>query len=606
MKIKINTHRFVYQMACVFLAVLIMFCVFSPRLSVRAADADVGSDYQNYVVFKDSLSRTGYMSYYDHSSEDWLFPTYCKVKKDLTIADLSGTKISWYNNPNNNNTILSNYWNDFLSRSGISDFDMYCIVAATASTWQDGGMSTGVKTYRNIDAWYVLVPSGAKVCWGKSTENPVEDGFWNQGFIKLAIDAQGFFAFKASRWNNEDFTYASYCYGWGDYSTSNNSANSEPMKKQDDVNIITLENRHEKGNAPFIFTNMAAVNVTGWGDCANMIKFVKGDKSVATNANSSWTEEKEGCDSFGWDSFDCSLTKNGDDGYMFNSTYTYDSYTKMTASPEDYQIVVQFTLDAKWLEKNDVYITQQYGTEKMFYNMSPNHLKSLRINGSHITFKPDIGGVAKALDLFDSAKQIIGALRGAAIDDIHQVVSCNIYANIMLYKLGGNAGYSSDVRQFVWDYDTLTKKELTPKVTTEGDGKDKKVTQVVGNDGGKTVINITVNVSGGNGGDGGSGGSGGAGGSGGTGGAGGSGGDGGDGGSGGGSGVGVDDDNSKSFWSILKGIVAFFKALLDGEDGLFPVIAAFFEFIPASFWTVVIGAVVIIAVISIYRLLKKS
>lgn len=291
---------------------------------------------------------------------------------------------------------------------------------------------------------------------------------------------------------------------------------------------------------------------------------------------------------------------------MFNSTYTYDSYTKMTASPEDYQIVVQFTLDAKWLEKNDVYITQQYGTEKMFYNMSPNHLKSLRINGSHITFKPDIGGVAKALDLFDSAKQIIGALRGAAIDDIHQVVSCNIYANIMLYKLGGNAGYSSDVRQFVWDYDTLTKKELTPKVTTEGDGKDKKVTQVVGNDGGKTVINITVNVSGGNGGDGGSGGSGGAGGSGGTGGAGGSGGDGGDGGSGGGSGVGVDDDNSKSFWSILKGIVAFFKALLDGEDGLFPVIAAFFEFIPASFWTVVIGAVVIIAVISIYRLLKKS
>ena len=94
--------------------------------------------------------------------------------------------------------------------------------------------------------------------------------------------------------------------------------------------------------------------------------------------------------------------------------------------------------------------------------------------------------------------------------------------------------------------------------------------------------------------------------SGGAGGAGGSGGDGGDGGSGGGSGVGVDDDNSKSFWSILKGIVAFFKALLDGEDGLFPVIAAFFEFIPASFWTVVIGAVVIIAVISIYRLLKKS
>lgn len=73
---------------------LLMMLRFLAPVTVRAADADVGSDYQNYVVFKDSLSRTGYMSYYDHSSEDWFFPTYCKVKKDLTIADLSGTKIS--------------------------------------------------------------------------------------------------------------------------------------------------------------------------------------------------------------------------------------------------------------------------------------------------------------------------------------------------------------------------------------------------------------------------------------------------------------------------------------------------------------------------------
>lgn len=621
---RMNKNRISYHVMCLLMAVFIMFCFLAPRLSVRAADADVGSDYQNYVVFKDSLSRTGYMSYYDHSSEDWFFPTYCKVKKDLTIADLSGTKISWYNNPNNNNTILSNYWNDFLSRSGISDFDMYCIVAATASTWQDGGMSTGVKTYRNIDAWYVLVPSGAKVCWGKSTENPVEDGFWNQGFIKLAIDAQGFFAFKASRWNNEDFTYSSYCYGWGDYSTSNNSANSEPMKKQDDVNIITLENRHEKGNAPFIFTNMAAVNVTGWGDCANMIKFVKGDKSVATNANSSWTEEKEGCDSFGWDSFDCSLTRSTD-GFVFNSDYTYDSYTKMTASPEDYQVMVQFTLRSKYNMKNSVIRDETWNTERMFFNLSPNYLKSLRINGSHIKFattdnsngNTQVSGSTSfvAISSFTTALELISSLVGSGSESVLSISSCDIYCTVMLYKLGGNAGYSSDVRTFKWDYATLSKTDLSTRTTvsTAGEGKDKKVDQVVSNDDGKTVINITVNGgsggaggSGGDGGSGGAGGTGGAGGSGGSGGAGGDGGDGGSGGSGGGSGVGVDDDNSKSFWSILKGIVAFFKALLDGEDGLFPVIAAFFEFIPASFWTVVIGAVVIIAVISIYRLLKKS
>ena len=81
----------------------------------------------------------------------------------------------------------------------------------------------------------------------------------------------------------------------------------------------------------------------------------------------------------------------------------------------------------------------------------------------------------------------------------------------MLWKTGFSA--SSDVRSYKWDCKTLTKTDLSPdtKVVTEGDGKDKKVTQVVGNDGGKTVINITVNVSGGNGGAGGSGGSGGAG-----------------------------------------------------------------------------------------------
>ncbi|WP_215672478.1 hypothetical protein, partial [Coprococcus eutactus] len=65
---RMNKNRISYHVMCLLLAVFIMFCALAPRLSVRAADADVGSDYQNYVVFKDSLSRTGYMSYYDHSS----------------------------------------------------------------------------------------------------------------------------------------------------------------------------------------------------------------------------------------------------------------------------------------------------------------------------------------------------------------------------------------------------------------------------------------------------------------------------------------------------------------------------------------------------------
>lgn len=624
---RMNKNRISYHVMCLLLAVFIMFCALVPRLSASAADTGssaLGEDYQNYVAFKDSLAKTGYMSYYahDHGAEGWLFPTFDKVQKDLTIADLSGTKIPWYNNPGNTDYILSARWSDFLQRSGVSDFDMYTVMGASTTSWKDSGMSTGTKTYRRVEVWYILVPSGAKVCWNKITAQSPAENMWAQKELNIATDADGFFAFKLDRWNGETAQYSTYAYGWNDYSI--NTQGNGCLLKQDGITKGYLNTNNNGSAAPFIFTNMAMVNSTGYGDFANAIKFIGGDKSVATNADSSWTEKKEGCDSFGWDSFDCSLTRSTD-GFVFNSDYTYDSFTKMTASPEDYQVMVQFTLRSKYNMKNSVIRDETWNTERMFFNLSPNYLKSLRINGSHIKFattdnsngNTQVSGSTSfvAISSFTTALELISSLVGSGSESVLSISSCDIYCTVMLYKLGGNAGYSSDVRTFKWDYATLSKTDLSTRTTvsTAGEGKDKKVDQVVSNDDGKTVINITVNGgsggaggSGGDGGSGGAGGTGGAGGSGGSGGAGGDGGDGGSGGSGGGSGVGVDDDNSKSFWSILKGIVAFFKALLDGEDGLFPVIAAFFEFIPASFWTVVIGAVVIIAVISIYRLLKKS
>lgn len=99
MNIRLSKNKGWYHFAALLIVAFIMFCALVPRYSVRAdssttSSTELGEDYQNYVAFKGSLAKTGYMSYYDHSSEDWLFPTYCKVKKDLTIADLSGTKIS--------------------------------------------------------------------------------------------------------------------------------------------------------------------------------------------------------------------------------------------------------------------------------------------------------------------------------------------------------------------------------------------------------------------------------------------------------------------------------------------------------------------------------
>ena len=123
---------------------------------------------------------------------------------------------------------------------------------------------------------------------------------------------------------------------------------------------------------------------------------------------------------------------------------------------------------------------------------------------------------------------------------------------------------------------------------TDDDGNvtDKKVTDVVAtDDSGKTVINITIdnsnkvidgnaNVN-----------------------------------TGGGSGSGDGDDedkNTKSFWKYVSGIVALFTALLNSDSGLFAVIASYFKFIPKDFWSVTIGAIVVIAVLSIYRLAKKG
>ena len=66
MKIKINTHRLVYQIVCIVLVVLVMFCALVPRLSVRAADTSSGAvddRYYKYVPFAESMTRSGYLWY---------------------------------------------------------------------------------------------------------------------------------------------------------------------------------------------------------------------------------------------------------------------------------------------------------------------------------------------------------------------------------------------------------------------------------------------------------------------------------------------------------------------------------------------------------------
>ena len=96
MKIKINTHRLVYQIVCIVLAVLVLFCALAPRLSVRAADS-AGAAYDDYLTFQDSFTKAGYLSYYDHSNEGWEVAPTSKVD-ELSVKDLSSTKITYSSN----------------------------------------------------------------------------------------------------------------------------------------------------------------------------------------------------------------------------------------------------------------------------------------------------------------------------------------------------------------------------------------------------------------------------------------------------------------------------------------------------------------------------
>ena len=589
--VKINKIR--YRILCLMLAVFIMFLGIAPRL-VRAADAsgsssEVGADYEKIVNFKEDLAKTGYMSYFDHSSEGWTYSPVDSVKKEMTLADLSGTNIPGEYGGASLNTV----WNNFVSKTGRSDFDMYVIAGGFYDTYTDSGMSTGTKIFRRAQIIYVLVPSKSKVWWGLNTEYCNKDGYWSQRIVSIASDATEMFVFKTGAWDNNTFRYNSYAY-YCNGGTSGSTTIAFTEHTLSGLYCQVATDNKDDYDAPFTFTNMATVKISSQSDTTNMVKFLKGDKSVATNANSSWKDDQLGCDSFGWDSFDINVVPDGNQGdnflYRISASYDYSSYEKMLASPEDNQVEFRFCLRALYTRKSNAIEERSFTMDSIKFSLG-DHLNNYQGILSNLNvFNVDGGFMVQLREVISSPIENFAALVGCDAGDIIQCQRSDLYCTVVLYKLGSNAGPSSQVKLYKWDIKTWNKTDLSTQVTTttEGEGKEKKVTQIVGNDDGKTVVNVTVNVSGGNGGDGGSGGAGG------------------DGGSGGGSGTGVDDDNSKSFWSILKGIVAFFKALLDGNDGLFPVIAAFFKFIPASFWTVVIGAVVIIAVISIYRLLKKS
>ena len=349
-------------------------------------------------------------------------------------------------------------------------------------------------------------------------------------------------------------------------------------------------------------------------DYSNCKKFLDGDTSLADNSDPNYVDKPTyPAESFYWDSMTCKPsvvgTVDNKNKYCFAFKYTY-SCPVMLDPTEMFSCSVIYNSEIRYQDgKGRMYAMTDSKKDTFSLNKHKNGYSnnSLCLNGG-------IGGqtASDAMNLLISG--MLSFLPGTASSEVskynqYTVKSAKIYVTVFLYHVpdpdtlfsdsdimqsaSDNMIQSTDVRSFAFDLFDLSEdkagEELNPTVITEdvkdndGNVVDKKVTDVVANDdSGKTVINITIdnsnkvvdgnaNIN-----------------------------------TGGGSSDDDEDKNSKSFWKYVTGIVAFFTALLNSDSGLFAVIASYFKFIPADFWSVTIGAIVVIAILSIYRLAKKG
>lgn len=585
------------------MSMVLLFIVF-PVATVKA-ETSVGVDYNNFVTFKSELARTGYMSYYDHT--DYAYNKDFKVNKEVSISDLSGNVTLW----SNDNYKVAPDWDSFNASSGTASYDIYCLFGGNYDT------SYGSRVPL---IWYFIVPSGSKICWGKDTQFSPSEDMWQQSVFNVVTDASALFCIRFYHLGDE---MSAYSYGYGIKSGASVSGTNRRCFKSQAVTsggnlrfAIRTDNQYqmEPQLAPFTFTNIATIPVKNDVDYAPLDKFIAGDSSLATNADSSWSDKKEyPAESFYWDDMTCKPSSVGNSKYAFSFNYSY-SCPLMKDTSEMFSCKVVYNSDIRYQDGKGRVHTWTDSKEDTF--SLNKHRKgyvndSLYLNSTLIDSTPS-SGYNRLNELIDG---VVGVFGHVDLDlesntDV-TVKSAKIYVTVFLYHIPDpdtlfsnsninqsaidNTVMSTDVRSFSFDLFNLHEDtegmQVKPTVTTEdvtdGDGNvtDKKVTDVTATDeSGKTVINITIdnsnkvidgnaniNTGGGSGGD-----------------------------------SDDEDKNTKSFWKYVTGIVAFFTALLNSDSGLFAVIASYFKFIPSDFWNVTIGAIVVIAVLSIYRLAKKG
>lgn len=601
MKLRLKRISKLNIVVAVFVSILLLFCnCVCPRLFVYASNSGVSK----YLHGSQYVTKNGY--YFEQS--DYICGSdFCSSPASYECTghcfDASGMPVSATDS-------VKKKFNSFLSSVGVdlSGLDLYFVLYERPTDGSSG----------YLEQMFFWVPKGSSICMGYSAYETTSSVY----YYNLSEYARVYTNSNVGCMGSvQIMNYADWNDRFGGFTfTETNSDSSFGTDKSLGINNFRF--RVQPSNISrykLVATNIPLVkcaeNLSGSiTDYSNCKKFLDGDTSLADNSDPDYVDKPTyPAESFYWDSMTCKPsvvgTVDNKNKYCFAFKYAY-SCPVMLDPTEMFSCSVIYNSEIRYQDgKGRMYAMTDSKKDTFSLNKHKNGYSnnSLCLNGG-------IGGqtASDAMNLLVSG--MLSFLPGTASSEVskynqYTVKSAKIYVTVFLYHVpdpdtlfsdsdimqsaSDNMIQSTDVRSFAFDLFDLSEdkagEELNPTVITEdvkdddGNVVDKKVTDVVANDGsGKTVINITIdnsnkvvdgnaNIN-----------------------------------TGGGSSDDGEDKNSKSFWKYVTGIVAFFTALLNSDSGLFAVIASYFKFIPADFWSVTIGAIVVIAILSIYRLAKKG
>lgn len=601
MKLRLKRISKLNIVVAVFVSILLLFCnCVCPHLFVYASNSGVSK----YLHGSQYVTKNGY--YFEQS--DYICGSdFCSSPASYECTghcfDASGM-------PGFATDSAKKKFNSFLSSVGVdlSGLDLYFVLYERPTDGSSG----------YLEQMFFWVPKGSSICMGYSAYKTTSSVY----YYNLSEYARVYTNSNVGCMGSvQIMNYADWNDRFGGFTFTKTNSDSS-FETDESLGINNFRFRVQPSNISrykLVATNIPLVkcaeNLSGSiTDYSNCKKFLDGDTSLADNSDPNYVDKPTyPAESFYWDSMTCKVARVGSNDnksrYAFSFQYDY-SCPLMKDTSEMFSCKVIYNVDIAYRDGKGRTFTHTDSKEDTF---SLNKHRGGYLNDK-VYLNGDIGALIQGVSMLEALDYLtcfVPNSSGSSLDKYteYSVTSAKLYVTVFLYHVpdpdtlfsdsdimqsaSNNMIQSTDVRYFPFDLYTLEEdKEVAsekPTVTTEdvvdGNGNvvDKKVTDVVASDdSGKTVINITIdnsnkvidgnaNIN-----------------------------------TGGGSSDDDEDKNSKSFWKYVTGIVAFFTALLNSDSGLFAVISSYFKFIPADFWRVTIGAIVVIAILSIYRLAKKG